>query len=403
VHPDGYFHPIAFSRDRRKVASGGRDGSIGLWDTSGNPLATLNGHTGSVLAVAFSPDGKVLASSGADHTVRFWDLVTNRESCQAQTPDRTWGCLAFSPDSRKLALARGEELSRLPHAPIVLDVLTCKEVLRLECPSPDPHTGEASREFVTFSPDGTTLATGGKYPDSLARLWDGTTGELIGRCGNKFRCNTESYVTFSPDGRLLATGPDFAGYTIFLWEVATCEEVAFLQGGGGQNVGTSAPAFSPDGRSLVRGQCYGTVEVLDLTHPGRGIDARLALAWDLTGRTSSEDRRVPWLGKLQLEDCWKLLRSKEDAKAAYRAVRALANDPVRSVPFLAGHLRPNEPTDPTEPVRFERLRQRRAVMALEYCATPEARQVLQTLAKAELATTLAREARAALDRLRSPH
>src|SRR5262249_24600088 len=121
VLTDGYFHPIDFSRDRRTIATGGRDGSIGLWDTSGHPLATLPGPIGGVLAVAFSPDGKVLASSGADHTVRFWDVVTNRESGQAQMPDRTWGCLAFSPDGRKLALARGEEFSRLHHSPILLD------------------------------------------------------------------------------------------------------------------------------------------------------------------------------------------------------------------------------------------------------------------------------------------
>jgi hypothetical protein len=81
----------------------------------------------------------------------------------------------------------------------------------------------------------------------------------------------------------------------------------------------------------------------------------------------------------------------------------MANDPVRSVPFLAGRLRPNKPSDPTEEVRFERLRLRRAVMALEYCATPEARKVLQMLATAEAATPLAREARAALDRLNSQH
>jgi hypothetical protein len=106
-----------------------------------------------------------------------------------------------------------------------------------------------------------------------------------------------------------------------------------------------------------------------------------------------------------LEEYWKLLRSKENAREAYTAVRAFASDPVRSVPFLAGRLRPNEHSDPaefnSEPERFERLRQLRAVMALEYCGTQEARQVLQELATAEVATPLAREARAALDRLNS--
>jgi WD40 repeat protein len=407
LRPNGYFQPIAFSRDTRKVASGDRDGSIGLWDISGRPLATLTGHTGGVLAVAFSPDGKVLASSGADHTVRFWDVVTNRELGLAQMPDRKWGCLAFSPDSRKLALAQGEELSRLPRAPIVLDVLTCKEILRLERPSPDPDTAEASREFVIFSPDGRTLVTSGNYQDSLARFWDSSTGELIRRWGPR---ETESHFIFSPDGRLFANWADGAGNMIDLCEVATFQGVAMLHL---QDAGTTALAFSPDGRSLASGDIYGAVRVLDLTGTGGGMDGRVALLRDLTGRTSSEGLRRGWGPEFwPLENCWKMLGSKENARAAYRAVRTMANDPARSVPFLAGRLRPNEPSDAAEAeglfaeLNWEpetKLRQLRAVMALEYCATPQARQVLRELATAEVTTPLAREAQAALDRLNSQH
>jgi hypothetical protein len=72
----------------------------------------------------------------------------------------------------------------------------------------------------------------------------------------------------------------------------------------------------------------------------------------------------------------------------------LAADPLRSVPFLAALL---PPTDPAEAALLatspECLRQRRAVMALEYSATPAARQVLRTLATANVATSRAEEAR----------
>ena len=43
------------------------------------PRVKLYGHTDQVECVAFAPDGKLLASGGRDGTVRIWDLATNKE------------------------------------------------------------------------------------------------------------------------------------------------------------------------------------------------------------------------------------------------------------------------------------------------------------------------------------
>ena len=63
------FHP-----DGTRIASGGHDRSIRIWDTfTGEELVRLPGHTWYVFSLAFSPDGETLVSGSGDSTVRLWD------------------------------------------------------------------------------------------------------------------------------------------------------------------------------------------------------------------------------------------------------------------------------------------------------------------------------------------
>src|SRR5205814_821370 len=104
-------------------------------------------------AVAFSGDGKRLASGGADRTVRMWEVATGKQQVCIADPGPVYG-LALAPDASVVA-AMGTDAIRVwdvaPLAPAV--------VLRHATPV----------YGVAYSPDGKMLASDGT---NGTKLWD---------------------------------------------------------------------------------------------------------------------------------------------------------------------------------------------------------------------------------------
>ena len=67
---------VSFSPDGATLASGSLDGTVRLWAVAtGEPIAPLEGHTDRVFSVSFSPDGATLASGSLDGTILLWDVA----------------------------------------------------------------------------------------------------------------------------------------------------------------------------------------------------------------------------------------------------------------------------------------------------------------------------------------
>jgi WD40 repeat protein len=118
----------------------------------------LEGHSRCVLAVAFSPDGTKLATGGRDETIRVWDVKDGKQLFNVGGLSTCVAALAFSRDGRMLAWSgRGDGLVSLH------DAKTGAPVARLV------GHGELVRG-IAFAPDGRALATGGA--DRTIKLWD---------------------------------------------------------------------------------------------------------------------------------------------------------------------------------------------------------------------------------------
>ncbi|KAK0420827.1 hypothetical protein QR680_014912 [Steinernema hermaphroditum] len=71
---------LQFSNDGLTLASGGKDGTIILWDVvSESGMFRLNGHKASVTQLQFTQDDEYVISSSKDTFVKFWSIST--QSC----------------------------------------------------------------------------------------------------------------------------------------------------------------------------------------------------------------------------------------------------------------------------------------------------------------------------------
>jgi WD40 repeat protein len=95
---------LAWSPDARLLAWGHADGTLRVTQIPlSKGVTDMRGHTWTVYSLAFTPDGRTLISGSADGTVRQWDVASGRERRCYRWHTSWVTCVAVAPDGMTAA------------------------------------------------------------------------------------------------------------------------------------------------------------------------------------------------------------------------------------------------------------------------------------------------------------
>jgi WD40 repeat protein len=299
---------LDFNGDGTLLVTAGDDGMVRVWEPRYfSEQAAFLGHDPPVTA-AFRPDGRQIFSADPGG-LKFWDPARNPFVTRLPHGVSNVAGVAFSPDSRRLAVAtQAGDLE-------IWEPAERRAVVELRA---------LDKELcaVAWQPRGTVVAVAGT--DGKVRLRDGGDGKEIRTLaghGGAVRC-----LAFSPDGTLLASGGD--DFVIRLWDVRSGQTRHVLPG---------HPAFPPNSGS-VRGLAF---------HPGGkllasvGYDSRLCF-WDVEKGVQRAVHRISGssLSCVAFDGSGEFLAYGSKADSVLRFCSLKGGFREQKVQFLPGHQAP---------------------------------------------------------------
>jgi WD40 repeat protein len=240
---------VAFNPSGTILASTGL-GTVTLYDlNNGELLRVISGHEAPVERIKFNSNGSLIVSGGSDNFVLISNVETGQEVGRITGLDlyKSYGGIAsldISPNDRLIATGscvgylRSEDRCTEGRTEL-WDMETGNRVMELE-------TRPEEVISVSFRPDGKMLATIAIFDGAGVKMWDPTSAELL-HSMDEFN-SAVGEIAFSPDSKSLAS--IHKGGLIHVWDTEDASLVTTLQAGG---VNIRSLHFSPDGSLLAAG------------------------------------------------------------------------------------------------------------------------------------------------------
>ncbi len=232
---------VAFSRDGKRLASGGQDGQVKIWNSAKAELIkTLRVDSDAVWSLAFTPDGKYLMT-GSVNIVQFWDADS-------------WQMWTNFPGELAVLSRTGTFLATAASSPFYYEAASGVKFWNW-------RTGELLRSFdqsaraLALSSDGSRLAIAGT--NNVIEIWDTASGKAVREYPTK---NPVWSLNFSPDDRqLLSTGWSSEAS---LWNLAGQSAPQIISG---HQLHVWSAVYSADGATIATTSSDQTVRLWDAT------------------------------------------------------------------------------------------------------------------------------------------
>jgi len=206
---------VAVSPDGKKIAAGGCNRIVNVWDVSGGYEnakleQSFENHADFVLGVAFTPDGTHLLTCSRDKTAKLWDLTTKESvltfpdhqntvtgvgikgdgkvgySAGADNQLRSWNAAGDAAGKQlKVVGNHGKPILKLAQHPKLPIMATCSSDGTVK--TWNPETGAALKTMaepindevfsVAISPDGNLVAAGAY--NGVVKVWKAADGSVV--------------------------------------------------------------------------------------------------------------------------------------------------------------------------------------------------------------------------------